>query len=129
LRRLPAFSRAGPDFEHWYDLYINGQMAGECHCLYAENYVRGRGRQALDLNFLAVREQFQGRGLGRIMLREAIAAAYQAGSTEMTLTTDATNFAAMNLYRSDGFEPVDLLFEFALKPEVAGEDALQIQVW
>ena len=131
LRRIPAFSRAGPDFEHWYDLYISGQKAGECHTLFGENYVRGRGHQSLDVGYLEVKEQFQGRGLGRIMLREAMAAAYEAGATEATLTTDATNFAAMNLYRSEGFEPIDLLFEFTLKDPtiVAGANLLPIKSW
>ncbi|MEI8196475.1 MAG: GNAT family N-acetyltransferase [Phycisphaerae bacterium] len=131
LRRVPAFSRAGPDYEHWYDLYIGGQKAGECHALFGENFVRGRGHQTLDLCYLEVKEQFQGRGLGRIMLRETIAAAYEAGATEATLTTDATNFAAMNLYRSEGFDPIDLLFEFTLKDPtvVAGPDILPIKSW
>lgn len=120
LRRLPAFSRAGPEFEHWYDLYIDGEKAGESHSLFAENYIRGHGKQRLDMTYLEVKEKFQGRGLGRIMLREAIATAYEAGSTEVTLTTDATNFAAMNLYRSEEFEPVDMLFEFELSKKALG---------
>lgn len=118
--------RAGPEFEHTTALYLNGERAAECRGLYSENFVRGTGNKCLYIDYVEVQERFKGRGLGRVMVQEALCAAYDAGATESTLTADATNFAAMNLYRSENYEPIDLLFEFDLKPEAG---ALAAKAW
>ena len=118
--------RAGEEYGHWTEMYVDGAFAGECRCLYGENYIKTTGKRLLYLDYLEIKSEYQGRGLGRILLREALVTGYAAGSTETTLTADATNFAAMSLYRSEGWEPIDLLFEFQQKEP---EGLLKIRSW
>lgn len=53
---------------------------------------------------IAIRERFQGRGLGDILTREAIEAAGSLGYTQVELGVFSDNEKALNLYRKYGFE-------------------------
>lgn len=52
---------------------------------------------------LAVHPDYRGRGLGRSLLREAIRRARDVPARWLTLEVDADNFAAIRLYRGEGF--------------------------
>ena len=53
---------------------------------------------------IAIKEKFQGRGLGNILTEEAIAAARNLGYTQIELGVFSDNEKARNLYRKYGFE-------------------------
>src|SRR5579884_263078 len=60
-----------------------------------------------DLAYLGVVPEARGRGLGRRLACKAIAEARQADTAELTLSVDARNRPAWDLYQSLGFEPFD----------------------
>lgn len=79
--------------------YLNGQQlvahavmsvaAGECHVLN-----------------LCVRQEFQGRGIGRLMLRRLLALARRQGADTAFLEVRSSNHAAISLYRGEGFDEI-----------------------
>nr|WP_305794298.1 ribosomal protein S18-alanine N-acetyltransferase [Halomarina rubra] len=62
------------------------------------------GRDIGHVKDLAVREQFRGLGLGRLLLRHALASLEARGATATRLEVRATNDPAIALYRDHGFE-------------------------
>lgn len=58
---------------------------------------------------LAVRPDFQGRGLGRAGLRHAIATLRKAGADKITLTVMDSNLPAVNLYQGNSFRTTHVL--------------------
>jgi len=54
---------------------------------------------------LVVREEWRGRGIGRILLREAVRLTREAGARRLTIGALAANEKAERTYRSFGFEP------------------------
>lgn len=60
-----------------------------------------------DLAYLGVVEEARGRGIGREMTLKALYEAKAAEVRQLTLSVDARNRPAWNLYRSAGFEPYD----------------------
>ncbi len=90
-------------------LYDRGLFAGACH--YSSMYPRrgshpdARSRGYID--GLAVPDERQGRGLGRILLLNALSRLRQMECVAVSLTTAADNFKAQNLYFSLGFHVVD----------------------
>ncbi|MFC5970869.1 ribosomal protein S18-alanine N-acetyltransferase [Halomarina salina] len=61
------------------------------------------GRDIGHVKDLAVRESFRGQGLGRLLLRHALASLEARGATATRLEVRASNDAAMTLYRDHGF--------------------------
>lgn len=57
-----------------------------------------------DVQTIAVAQEEQGAGIGRALLRAAVAHAWDAGCTRMFLEVRADNEAALRLYRAAGFE-------------------------
>lgn len=55
------------------------------------------------LGRLAVRPGASGKGIGRALVREAVADLQRRGAREVVLNTQAENVAATRLYRSEGF--------------------------
>lgn len=55
---------------------------------------------------LTVAVEHQGRGLGRFLLRQMVERARGQGVERLFLEARPSNIAAMNLYRSEGFEQV-----------------------
>ena len=53
---------------------------------------------------LCVRPDKQGKGYGRMMLRQLLEQAAQAGATTIFLEVRASNEVALNLYKTEGFE-------------------------
>lgn len=66
------------------------------------------------LSLLAVDPRAQGRGLGRSLLRAAVAEAGRAGHGRCLLHALEDNAPALALYRSAGFRPVGPVFPHAL---------------
>lgn len=66
------------------------------------------------LSLLAVDPRAQGRGLGRSLLRAAVAEAERAGHQRCLLHALEDNAPALALYRSAGFRPVGTVFPHAL---------------
>jgi ribosomal-protein-alanine N-acetyltransferase len=62
------------------------------------------GRDIGHVKDLAVREEFRGAGLGRLLLRHALASLEARGATVTRLEVRASNDAAIALYRDHGFE-------------------------
>jgi mycothiol synthase len=63
-------------------------------------------RSALEVAYMGVAPAHRGRGLGRVLLRQALAVARSAGVGCLTLAVDAGNAPALRLYERFGFEPV-----------------------
>jgi ribosomal-protein-alanine N-acetyltransferase len=61
-----------------------------------------------DIQTIAVRPGEQRHGIGRMLVRESIAAAYQAGATSLLLEVRADNFPAIAMYRDEGFDQISL---------------------
>jgi ribosomal protein S18 acetylase RimI-like enzyme len=60
-----------------------------------------------DLIYLGVVKSARRKGLGHELAERAVAAARAAGHRQLTLSVDVRNIAALNLYRSVGFEHHD----------------------
>jgi [ribosomal protein S18]-alanine N-acetyltransferase len=63
-----------------------------------------RGGEVADLMTIAVAPEAQGQGLGRVLLRWAVAEARDAGAEHLMLEVRADNVAAQRLYTTSGFE-------------------------
>lgn len=63
--------------------------------------------QVWEVVYFGVASEARGRGLGKIILREGLSRAQQAGALEMVLAVDARNLSALRLYESFGFRPFD----------------------
>jgi ribosomal-protein-alanine N-acetyltransferase len=69
---------------------------------------------------IAVRSDFQRRGIGRILMASALNLAVKLGADKATLEVRVTNFAAQELYYKFGFELVAIRRKFYSD---TGEDA------
>ena len=61
-----------------------------------------------DIQTIAVRPGEQCQGIGRMLLRELIAAAHQSGATSLLLEVRADNSPAIAMYRDEGFDQISL---------------------
>ncbi|MBT1018158.1 ribosomal protein S18-alanine N-acetyltransferase [Canibacter sp. lx-72] len=74
-----------------------------------------------DLQTIAVAAQYQGCGLGQLLLDKIVASALAAGAKQLFLEVRADNPPAIKLYQKNGFEQI------AIRPKYyqpAGVDAL-----
>lgn len=106
---------ARDEWEFGYHIFIGDRRAAETMCYYGEKFVRSVGKGTVYVFWLGVNEGFRGLGLGRILLRQALVEAQQAGAREATVRTGCHNFDALAIYRAEGFVPDDVLWEFELK--------------
>ena len=79
---------------------VDGRVAG----FYRISRLDGRARHVAALGTLAVDPAFQGRGIGRTMIGEAIEALRAAGVLRVELLVEADNPRAIRFYESLGFE-------------------------
>ncbi|OPX22328.1 MAG: hypothetical protein B1H04_05130 [Planctomycetales bacterium 4484_123] len=56
--------------------------------------------------YLGVRPEWRRRGIGRAMVRRALAATARRRRSALGLAVDAANAPAVSLYRSEGFQEV-----------------------
>ncbi len=73
-------------------------------------YVRWRG--LILLQKLCVKGDFQGRGIGRIMMLEVMSRARDARSSAVELWVDASRIIAQGLYSSCGFKEVQRVQDY-----------------
>jgi len=79
-----------------------GRVVGMVSVLNTVSTAEG-GRAGL-LEDMVVRPESRGRGIGRALLRHAIAASRRSGLLRLTLLTDGGNRRAQRLYREAGFK-------------------------
>jgi ribosomal-protein-alanine N-acetyltransferase len=94
-----------------------------------------RAADEAELLTLAVAPYFRGAGLGKALLKEAIAMLRAAGAKQLFLEVAEGNIAALGLYRSFGAKPVGrrsryyengadaAIFSLALSPSAADDGA------
>lgn len=85
------------DPRRWLLARLDGRAAG-C-ILLSENPLR----PALEVTYMGVAPHARGQGIGRLLLRRALAEAYLSGFQRLTLAVDSENAPALRLYRSFGF--------------------------
>ena len=79
-----------------------------------------------ELITISVLPSARGQGLGRALLRETIAAAQTAGASTLFLDVDATNTAALALYRSAGFSEIGRRLGYYAATDAPSSDAIQM---
>jgi len=84
------------------------------------------GRDIGHVKNLAVRRDSRGAGVGRRLLRGALAALAAEGAARARLEVRASNDVARSLYRSEGFEPVRRLPGYYSDGETAIVMALEL---
>ncbi|MEX1125779.1 MAG: GNAT family N-acetyltransferase [Acidimicrobiia bacterium] len=84
---------------------VDGSLVGAAWLRFLTHPDPGHGYVADDVPELSlgVLEVWRGRGIGRALLRELIAAASEAGIRKLSLSVERANFAR-NLYLQEGFE-------------------------
>lgn len=60
------------------------------------------------IGLFAVHEQYRGQGIGRDLLRSAADTLASAGMTSTSVVTAGRNVAALRLYKSEGFNTIDV---------------------
>ena len=99
---------------HWWQstATLRRRAASSSHFTVAElagavaGYAQGEVHPpAAHLNRIAVHPAHQGRGLGTLLLCDALRAFWRQGARHVTLNTQADNARSHQLYRRFGFEP------------------------
>lgn len=99
---------------HWWhsEATMRRRVAVSSHFVVAEGagevvgYAEGELRlPAAHLNRIAVHPAHQGRGIGALLLHDALRAFWRYGAEQVTLNTQADNRYSQRLYRRFGFEP------------------------
>jgi ribosomal protein S18 acetylase RimI-like enzyme len=85
---------------------------------YWRRYARPTHRVHADVEKVAVDPRFQGRGVGRAIMTELVAAAREAGIEVLTLDLRGDNAAAERLYTSLGFRRYGRLERFVAVGDV-----------
>ncbi len=113
----PSPGRVGVEFALSRTATLAGEplAVGRAEARFGEEYVRSVGRGALFISELEVNEKHRHLGIGRALLRSLLLEAQIAGATEATILCPTTDFAAQSLLRTEGFAPIDLLWDFELK--------------
>ena len=68
----------------------------------------GPGGRTARIGLFAVHEQYRHHGIGRDLLRTAAQMLASAGMTETSVVTAGRNVAALRLYKSEGFNTIDV---------------------
>lgn len=93
---LPGFDPQG-----WRTLVVDGRPAGLLVV------TPTRGGDVCELTYMGVISSMRGRGLGRVLLREAQTVCRELGKSRLVLGVDAQNLPARRLYESHGFFEFD----------------------
>lgn len=92
--------------------YLEGGMIILTHNGKSIGIVRGtrdeyEGKPTMNIGSVAVLPEYQGRGFGRVLLREAIRFAKRSGFTRTILAVNADNEGARKIYDREGFKEVE----------------------
>jgi GNAT superfamily N-acetyltransferase len=90
------------------------EQAGVCVNECVGDYAPPRAAQDwLFTEWLGVENDYQGRGLGRSLLRRALAAAREVGYRHASISTDWRNFRAFTFYSNFGYRVRDWTYSYA----------------
>ncbi|CAH1214993.1 Mycothiol acetyltransferase [Paenibacillus sp. JJ-223] len=97
--------------------YLEGGMLMLYHGDRPVGIVRGsddefQGASIMNIGPVALVPEYQGKGLGRILLRAAMAFAVEQGYSQAILCVNAENERAKNLYLQEGFQQVEAAANF-----------------
>ena len=98
-------------------LYVGEKRAAEVMWHFGGKYVDGLDTKTAYLFWLGTNAPYRGQGLGRAMLRAALVSMVDAGAKATCLRCRPDNFAAHAVYRAEGYEVSDLLWEFRWRGE------------
>jgi ribosomal-protein-alanine N-acetyltransferase len=87
------------------------------------------GRDIGHVKDLAVHPDARGQGLGRTLLHRALETLSRAGAALVKLEVRATNDVALDLYRSEGFEPLRRIPRYYADGEDAFVMVLDLGEW
>ena len=73
-----------------------------------------RMQHSAELIYLGVAPKFRGQGLGRVLLRRAVADAFDRGLTALTLAVDSRNHYALQLYQAAEFNETARQLAYAM---------------
>ena len=96
---LDAYAKKIMQKAEVYFAVVDGHKVAGMMALYANDTVSHNAY----LTLMSILPQFQGKGLGRIMVRRAIAVARKKDMASMSLEVDQENLKAQSLYKSLGF--------------------------
>ena len=86
-----------------YALYVNGEIAAECHIVYDNpEYGTVPGRRAY-LSRMVTRKEYRRQGYGETIARYILDLAKEKGYAEIALGVNCDNAAALSLYQKLGF--------------------------
>jgi ribosomal-protein-alanine N-acetyltransferase len=102
-----------PDVSFLYVLRIDQRIAGFCSFWLVLDEIH--------INNLAVRREYQGQGLGTVLLKEVLQAGASRGAERATLEVRRSNAPARRLYERLGFEVAATRPNYYVSP---AEDAL-----
>ena len=86
-----------------YALYVNGEIAAECHLVYDNpEYGTVPGRRVY-LSRMVTRKEYRRQGYGETIARYILDLAKEKGYAEIALGVNCDNAAALSLYRKLGF--------------------------
>lgn len=92
--------------------YLSGGMIMLTYEGKAIGIVRGtrdeyEGKPIMNIGSVAILPEYQGRGLGRVLLREAVRFARRVGFSRTILSVNADNEGARKIYDREGFKEVE----------------------
>jgi GNAT superfamily N-acetyltransferase len=88
--------------------------AGVCVNECVGDYVPARGAHDwLFTEWLGIEDEFQGRGLGRLLLQRALAAGRELGYRHASISTDWRNYRAFVFYSNFGYHVADWTYAYA----------------
>jgi ribosomal-protein-alanine N-acetyltransferase len=124
---IESASFSNPTTREWYEAELKWPDVCKVYVVRtADNPVAGfvafwRVLDEMHINNMAIHPGWRGRGLGRLLLNKALAAAYALGGRRATLEVRRSNTAARRLYESAGFTMIDVRPNYYSEPV---EDAL-----
>jgi len=97
---------------------MDGRKIGECGIRSAGEYVSAAAAQrTCFVLWLGVEAEWQGKGLGRVLLMKALEHAKELGYESAVISTDQGNHRALTFYTNYGFRVTDTLYGLAKKAE------------
>ena len=93
---------------HLYVAYWGGELAGHC----AMQYKTADNASYCNISNLMVEERFRKKGIGRLMMIEMLNKTKELGLTRAALKVATDNSAAIDLYKSFGFQVEELIPDF-----------------
>jgi ribosomal protein S18 acetylase RimI-like enzyme len=102
IEDIIAGHKAGGEFDarYWYLLRLNAQPVA------VVLLNRLSGGSAAELTYLGVAPEARRRGVGRLLVLQALAGAAAMGARTITLAVDAANVPALRMYHRHGFRQV-----------------------